>query len=124
VKWGLVDFSHPKSRFDEKVRARLDELAKQSKTERKAPGIVLDPVTAEDAPGKRTYRYVTLEVDDAARVATITVHAPALEKGTEPATPDALRKAGANAWVVRAGASSTTRSCSSGSSTRPSASSC
>jgi benzoyl-CoA-dihydrodiol lyase len=99
VKWGLVDFSHPKSRFDERVRARLDELAKQSKSARKAPGIALEPVSAEDAPGKRTYRYVTLEVDDAARVATITMRAP---DGSEPATPEALRKAGANAWVLRA----------------------
>jgi benzoyl-CoA-dihydrodiol lyase len=44
-------------------------------------------------------RYVSLEVDDAARTATLTVRAP---DGAEPQTPDELAKAGSSAWVIRA----------------------
>src|SRR5687767_2931146 len=99
VKWGLVDFSHPKSRFEEKVKARLAEWAAKPAGGRSGPGLKLSPLEYQDSPTGRAYRFVRLEVDSAARVATITVSAP---DGPEPATPDELRKVGDRAWVIRA----------------------
>jgi benzoyl-CoA-dihydrodiol lyase len=104
VKWNLVDETHPRSRFDEKVEARIAELvegapAAVNGVTREGPGFPLNPITYERDGDTLTYRHVTLEVDDDARVATVTMRAP---EGDQPQTPDELRAAGDDAWIVRA----------------------
>jgi benzoyl-CoA-dihydrodiol lyase len=91
LEWGLVDEAPSKKEFDAAVRRRLDAMVARSKR-RPAKAIRLEPLGAER-------RWVTLEVDDHARTATLTVRAP---DGAEPQTPDELAKAGADAWVLRA----------------------
>jgi benzoyl-CoA-dihydrodiol lyase len=100
--WGLVDESIPKSRFDQVVLERASALA--SKTpDKKGPGVVLPPVEANRyGEGERVgtdYRYVSLRVDRASRVAEIKMLSP---DEAPPATADDLRRAGADAWALRA----------------------
>ena len=91
LEWGLVDEAPPKKAFDAAVSARLEAMVARSSRRPMKP-VVLTPIGDER-------RHVTLDVDSAARVATLTVRAP---EGPQPATPEALVAAGAEAWVVRA----------------------
>lgn len=99
VKWNLVDFSHPKSKFEEKVKARIGELVAKSASKRSGSGMAWKPLEVQDTSNGRTYRHVTVECDAAQRVATITVKAPTTP---QPTNPEQLRKAGDDAWIVRA----------------------
>jgi benzoyl-CoA-dihydrodiol lyase len=90
VEWGLVDEAPAKAKFDETVKRRVDAMVARSK--RKAH----KPITWTPLGEKK---YVSLEVDEAARTAKLTVRAP---EGKEATTPDELAKAGANAWAIRA----------------------
>jgi benzoyl-CoA-dihydrodiol lyase len=91
LEWGLIDEAPSKKDFDAAVKRRLDAMAARSKR-RPAKAIQLEPLGTER-------RFVSLEVDDAARTATLTMRAP---DGAEPQTPDELAKAGSAAWVIRA----------------------
>jgi benzoyl-CoA-dihydrodiol lyase len=91
LEWGLVDEAPSKKDFDAAVKRRIDAMVARSKR-RPAKAIELEPLGAER-------RFVSLEVDDAARTATLTVRAP---EGAEPRSPDELAKAGSAAWVIRA----------------------
>ncbi len=99
VKWGLVDYSHPKSKFEERIATRVKDVVAKSQASRSGAGMRLTPLEFQDGENRRDYRFVTLETDSASRVATITMKAPS---GTEPKTPDDLRKVGDSAWVMRA----------------------
>src|SRR5262245_56676795 len=102
LKSGLVDYVHPRSRFEAKVQERLQQLAAPA-AEKTAPpargkageGIALEPITSRLDGDTLRYEHVTLQVDEKARVATLTVHAP---KEPQPQTPDELRKKGCRAW--------------------------
>ncbi len=98
--WNLVDVVAPKSKFDETVLARAKALA-DATPEKKGPGVPLaplDPRRWEEGGRIGTdYRWVSLAIEG--RVATLTLLAP---EGDPPKTADALRKAGAEAWHLRA----------------------
>jgi benzoyl-CoA-dihydrodiol lyase len=91
LEWGLVDEAPGKKDFDAVVKRRLDAMVARSRR-RTSRAVKLEPLGAER-------RYVSLEVDDKARTATLTMRAP---EGAEPQTPDELAKAGSSAWVLRA----------------------
>jgi benzoyl-CoA-dihydrodiol lyase len=105
LKAGLVDFVHSRSRFEAKVQERVQQLL-AAPSEKTAPaargpagsGITLEPIVAKIEGNTIRYEFVTLQVDEKARVATLTVHAP---KGSEPQTPDELRKKGCRAWAIQ-----------------------
>jgi benzoyl-CoA-dihydrodiol lyase len=98
VEWGLVDEAPPKAKFDEAVKRRADALVAKSK--RKAhPAVKLPPLDVKRSASGAEYEHVSLALDPAKRTATLTVRAP---KGAEPETPEALAKAGASAWCIRA----------------------
>jgi benzoyl-CoA-dihydrodiol lyase len=59
----------------------------------------LPPLNAERNAGVTKYRHVTLSVDTPHRVATLTVRGPT---GEQPKTAEAVRKAGADLWALRA----------------------
>lgn len=100
VKWNLVDASWPKSKFDEKVAARLTELTGEGTARGDAgSGIVFGPLEPKTEASTRTYEYVTLELDEGTRVATLTMRAPTT---AQPKTADELRAAGDQAWIVKA----------------------
>jgi benzoyl-CoA-dihydrodiol lyase len=76
VEWGLVDFVHPASTFDDRVTERLKELAGKG---HEAKGITLASVEPEIDGGTVSYRFVTLKVDENARAATLTIKGPGAE---------------------------------------------
>ncbi|MGO8993594.1 MAG: 2,3-epoxybenzoyl-CoA dihydrolase [Polyangiaceae bacterium] len=112
VEWNLVDEAPPKAKFEEAVKRRLTAMVARSKRksfkavklpalEAKRDGESAPSGAARSTPGTThvEYKYVTVELEPAARKATLTVRAPS---GAEPQTPEALAEAGANAWAIRA----------------------
>ncbi len=97
VKWGLVDHSHARSKFDAAVEARVAELAKAPGSAER--GIELHRIEAKDSANRREYRFVSLDVDAAGRVATLTMSAPTTP---QPKTPAELRATGDSAWLLQA----------------------
>ena len=105
-QWNLVDGVFPRSKFDQKIAERAQELVTEysgrvGKDERK--GVKLTRLDPEVDGGTRRYRHVTVEVDDEARTAKLTIAAPTaddvaiLKKGAE-----AAYEAGADLWALRA----------------------
>jgi benzoyl-CoA-dihydrodiol lyase len=101
-EWGLVDASVPKSRFDQVVQERAAALADKT-PDKKGPGVVLPALEAnryDDGDKCGTdYRFVSLRVDRAARVAEIKMLGPDEDP---PKTAEDLRRVGAEAWALRA----------------------
>jgi benzoyl-CoA-dihydrodiol lyase len=96
--WKLIDDHAKPAQFGALVDAEVAQLSKQSGRNGPAQGIELKPlkVTIDDAG----YHYETVDaqVDRAARIATITVHAP---RAAIEATPDAIVAAGADWWPLK-----------------------
>ncbi len=102
--WGLVDSVIPRSKFKEAILARATALAGSSKRkDAKGAGLPLVPVSPERREdGKKhvsEYRHVTMVIDEAKRVAEVTVRGP---EGAPVKTGEELRKQGNDAWVLRA----------------------
>jgi benzoyl-CoA-dihydrodiol lyase len=95
--WGLVDSIWPKSQFAEKVLARAKEVA-AAQPAKAAKGIVLAPIHAKIDGGKYSYTHVQVEVDAAARRATLTVTGPS---GAQPKTGADYEAAGSAAWALQ-----------------------
>ena len=91
--WGLVDEVATSRNWDEKVAERVAGLRAQSSRPDEAEGISLPPVAREMDDSGYHYPHVDVEIDQATRVATITVKAP---EGAIAATPDAIHAEGAN----------------------------
>ena len=99
VEWRLVDAVYPTSQFKERVARRAKELAAKSDRPESGPGITLGPLNAVVADDSVRYSAVTLEMDRARRVATLTVAAPTEE---QPTTIDEIMAAGDQFWPLRA----------------------
>jgi len=98
VQWGLVDEAAPLSRFPARVAERAEALA-SSAPPRSGPGVELRPLGARYREDGVDYKYVTLDVDAAARGARLTVRGPELD---EPSSPAAMRERGSDLWALRA----------------------
>ncbi len=96
-KWRLVDHVAPRSRFGALVDERLQAL-NEGLTTREGPGVKLPPLDSEIGADRYAYRYVTVDLDRRARVATITLKGP---DGPPPADAAALRAQGADAYLFR-----------------------
>src|SRR3989475_5636510 len=70
VQWGLVDEAAPLSRFPARVAERAETLASSSPP-RPGPGGQLRPLEPRHREDGVDYKYVTLDVDAAARVARL-----------------------------------------------------
>ena len=99
VDWRLVDEVAPNSRFEEVVGAHVAELAAQSGRPADAEGVTLTPLKREIEADALHYSAVEVEIDRAARRATITISGPEDEA---PADMEAFRALGAEAWMLRA----------------------
>jgi benzoyl-CoA-dihydrodiol lyase len=103
VEWGLVDAIASRSRFDQGVDERVKLLAQQADAVRPAsargPGIELEALAPSIEGSTYTYRHVTLAIDEASRVAHLTIRAP---EGAIPATKEAIQAAGSSQWSLRA----------------------
>ncbi|MEX2272742.1 MAG: 2,3-epoxybenzoyl-CoA dihydrolase [Vicinamibacterales bacterium] len=94
VDWGFVDAVYPTSRFKAAVKEHAEKLAAKSDRPAGAKGITLGPLKIN----RVEYSSVSLEIDRARRVATLTVRAP---EGDLPSTPDAILAAGDQFWPLR-----------------------
>ncbi|MBX3248702.1 MAG: 2,3-epoxybenzoyl-CoA dihydrolase [Myxococcales bacterium] len=103
VEWGLVDAVAPRSKFADAVRERAATLAARQADRVKGPAITLDPVRPEKHEEGQaitlTYQHVTVEIDRATRVATLTMKGP---EGKQPSTAEEIQAAGASQWALRA----------------------
>jgi benzoyl-CoA-dihydrodiol lyase len=98
VEWGLVDGIFPRSHFQDAVRARARELA-ANEPQPGTPGIVLDALAPETTGDSVRYRYVELNLQPQNRTAELLIHGP---EGAQPDTPEAIHRAGADFWPLRA----------------------
>ncbi len=90
--WRLIDGYFPTSKFDESIKARVQQLV----TERRdigiaATGIKLNPL--------QNYKYVELKLNREKRYADLTIHGP---EGTQPTTPEEIQKVGDAYWPLQA----------------------
>jgi benzoyl-CoA-dihydrodiol lyase len=96
LEWGLVDEIAPRSRFAEAVSARADAARSEHSVQRL--GITLDalePVVSDD---RIAYRHVTVTLDPAGRVATLTIAGPTSDG---PRDAEQAQAAGAAWWPLR-----------------------
>jgi benzoyl-CoA-dihydrodiol lyase len=91
LEWGLVDHLIPRSRFDAEIQARAEALAAEVAGVPHGPAVELTSITP--------YKYVSLEIDAAARTATLTASAPA---APPPADVESMVATGAELWALRA----------------------
>jgi len=99
VEWRLVDAVYPTSQFKERVAKRASELAAASDRPSAGPGLTLGPLTPQVVGERVKYSTVSLQIDRAKRVATLTINAP---DEPQPTTPDEILKAGDQFWPLRA----------------------
>ena len=98
VDWNLVDAIYPRSKFDEGIQERVDSLKATVKKER-GPSIELPPIKPEQSESSYKYEFVTVDLDNAQRIATLTVSAPNFE---QPKTREQIQRAGAGQWALKA----------------------
>jgi len=97
VEWGLVDEVVPRSKLEETVRRRAEELAARTDRPAAARGIRLTPLERSVDGDRIAYRYVTCAIDRGAGVAEITVSAP---DGAPPTDPGAIQALGCEFWPL------------------------
>jgi benzoyl-CoA-dihydrodiol lyase len=97
AEWRLVDEVVPNSRLEETVAARAKELAAQSDRPTDAQGIALAPLERRIGPDSREYKYLSVEFDRGARVATLTLRGP---DAVPPASPADMVAQGATFWPL------------------------
>jgi benzoyl-CoA-dihydrodiol lyase len=98
VQWRLVDEIVPNSKLEAKVTERAKEFAAASQRNGNGKGIALTPLrrTIDDS-GVR-YGFVNVDIDRAARIATISIKAP---DAPPPADVDAMIAQGARFWPLQ-----------------------
>jgi benzoyl-CoA-dihydrodiol lyase len=97
IRYGLIDGSFPRSRWESGIAALAAETAAKSPG-RATSGVKLTPVPSTVEGRVRRYRSVELSLDAEQRVATLTVHAP---EAPAPASAAALLAEGAETWAMR-----------------------
>jgi benzoyl-CoA-dihydrodiol lyase len=96
-QWGLVDHTAKPAAFQDAVREHTTRLIAQSTRPDQARGIELPPLARrEDARGLH-YGHVDVEIDRAARTATLTVSAP---DSAQPTDLAGIHAAGAAWWPL------------------------
>ena len=98
VEWRLVDAIATTSKFDAAVNAAAARLAATSDRPVGAAGIALTPLMREIGETSLTYALVRVDIDNAARRATITLQGPA---SAPPADVAALHAMGADFYSLR-----------------------
>ncbi|MCB2070546.1 MAG: benzoyl-CoA-dihydrodiol lyase, partial [Ottowia sp.] len=94
VDWRLVDAIAKPQQFDAVVAERAAKLADKSSRPAGAKGVQLPKVERQDLADGLTYKYVTVSIDRAKRLATFVVKAP---QGEQPKDIAGIEAAGA-AW--------------------------
>jgi benzoyl-CoA-dihydrodiol lyase len=95
LDWGLVDFIHAKSVYNEAIKKRVAELAAKGNA---AAGALLEDVEPELDGDTLRFRYVTVELQPGERMAKLTIQGPSAEDSTIPSEPTTL---GAGWYALR-----------------------
>jgi len=98
VEWRLVDKSVPSSKFDAAVAEMAKEMAATSDRPSDVKGITLTPVERTINGDTITYSAVKVEIDRAARRATLTLLGPT---APPPASAEAIHAQGAAFYSLR-----------------------
>jgi benzoyl-CoA-dihydrodiol lyase len=98
-EWGLIDGYFPTSRFDEGVRARVEEILAAAGGGETPAGIKLNPLDVEVSEDGREYKYVSLRLHREGRYADLTMRGP--EAGL-PVDADEIERLGDAYWPLRA----------------------
>jgi len=98
-QWKLIDDYAKPNEFKQRIAARAAELAGLSDRPRDAKGVALTPLARSiDAAGYH-YRWVDVEIDGQARIATLSVSAPAAAAEVPQDLPGILAQ-GADWWPL------------------------
>ena len=97
VDWRLVDEVAPNTRLEAIVAERANEFARTSQRSAPAKGIALPALERRISADGRETKHVTVAVDRAARLATVTVRGP---DAPPPDTTNALAGQGAAFWPL------------------------
>lgn len=98
VQWRLVDEIAPNSKVDAKVAERAKEFAAASKRNASGKGVALTPLKRVIDASSVRYGFVNVDIDRAARIATITITAP---EAAPPADIDGMIGQGASFWPLQ-----------------------
>src|SRR5213078_4010268 len=98
VQWRLVDEIAPNSKLEAAVAERARQFAAASNRHGEGPGIALTPLTRTFDEGGIRYGYVSVDIDRAGRIATISIRAP---DSAPAAGIDALVAQGAGFWPLQ-----------------------
>jgi benzoyl-CoA-dihydrodiol lyase len=97
VDWRLVDDVVPGSKFEDAILDRAREFAAHSPRTGAGPGIKLMPLTRTFTADAVEYGLVSVELQRAERIATITLRSPATPP---PVSADAMAALGADFWPL------------------------
>jgi benzoyl-CoA-dihydrodiol lyase len=98
VAWRLVDEIAPNSKLETKLSERVKEFAARSKRNGSGKGIALMPLNRTIDEKSVRYGFVSVDIDRAARIATISIKAP---EATPPSDIDGLITQGAAFWPLQ-----------------------
>ncbi|MGJ4948516.1 2,3-epoxybenzoyl-CoA dihydrolase [Bradyrhizobium sp. HKCCYLS20291] len=98
VQWRLVDEIAPNSKVDAKVAERAKEFAAASKRNGSGKGVALTPLKRVIDASSVRYGFVNVDIDRAARIATLTISAP---EAAPPADIDGMIGQGAAFWPLQ-----------------------
>jgi benzoyl-CoA-dihydrodiol lyase len=98
VAWRLVDEIAPNSKLESKITERTKEFAAGSKRNGNGKGIALSSLSRTIDENSVRYDFVSVDVDRAARMATISIKAP---ETVAPADIDAMIGQGASFWPLQ-----------------------
>jgi benzoyl-CoA-dihydrodiol lyase len=98
LQWRLVDEIVPNSKLEAKVAERAQEFAAVSKRNGTGKGMTLTPLTRRFDDNGIRYGLVSVDIDRAARIATISIHAPDV---APPADIDGMIAQGASFWPLQ-----------------------
>jgi benzoyl-CoA-dihydrodiol lyase len=98
VAWRLVDELAPNSKLEAKLAERVKEFADRSTRNGGGKGITLTPLSRTIDQNSVRYGFVSVDIDRAARVATISIQAP---EAAPPADIDGLIAQGASFWPLQ-----------------------
>ncbi len=96
--WRVVDQAVPRSRMEAAVADAVETLSAQSDRPADAQGIALTPLQRTRDGDTVQYSSLRVEIDSAARRATITILGP---EAAPPSDADAMQREGADFWPLR-----------------------
>jgi benzoyl-CoA-dihydrodiol lyase len=98
VAWRLVDEIVPNSKLEARVTERAREFAAASKRNGNGKGITLTPLQRSIDDSGIRYGFVSVDIDRAQRIATISIKAP---EAAPPVDIDGLVAQGASFWPLQ-----------------------